>query len=130
VEFTQELWCLIGIEPATSTTYHPQTNSQTECINQELEQFVRIFTGYKQDARDELLPAAEFAYNNDVHSSMQQVPFITDTGQLPWMVFEPNCGRSADECISKFRDQITARVSNAKAALIKAKDEFKRYYNH
>jgi transposase InsO family protein len=67
-EFTRELWRLIGIEPATSTAYHPQTGGQTERVNQELEQFVRIFTSYKQDDWDELLPAAEFAYNNHVHS--------------------------------------------------------------
>jgi hypothetical protein len=43
-EFTCELWHLIGIEPATSPAYHPQTDSQTEHVNQELEPFVRIFT--------------------------------------------------------------------------------------
>jgi transposase InsO family protein len=73
-EFTRKLWRLIGIELATSTAYHPQTDGQTEHVNQELEQFVRIFTSYKQDDWDELLPAAEFAYNNHVHSSTQQVP--------------------------------------------------------
>jgi hypothetical protein len=103
-EFTRELWRLIGIEPATSTAYHPQTDGQTECVNQELEQFIRIFTSYKQDDWDELLPAAEFAYNNHVHSSTQQVPFMTDTGRLPRMGFEPNGMRSADESVNEFRD--------------------------
>jgi hypothetical protein len=84
-----------------------------------------IFTSYKQDDWDELLPAAEFAYNNHVHSSMQQVPFMTDTGWLPQIGFEPNGMRSADKLVNEFRDQITAGVSEAKATLIKAKDEFK-----
>jgi hypothetical protein len=84
---------------------------------------------YKQDDWDELLPAAEFTYNNHNHSLMQQVPFMMDTGRLPWMGFEPNGMRSADESINKFRDWITAGVSEAKAALVKAKDEFKLYYN-
>jgi hypothetical protein len=79
VDSTQELWCLIGIEPATSTAYHLQTDSQTEQVNQELEQFVRIFTSCKQDDWDKLLPVAEFAYNKHVHSSMQQVLFMMDT---------------------------------------------------
>jgi hypothetical protein len=43
-EFTTELWCLIGIKPATSTAYHPQTDGQTERVNQEMEQFIRLFT--------------------------------------------------------------------------------------
>jgi hypothetical protein len=120
---------LIGIEPATSTAYHPQTDGQTEHINQELKQFVHIFTSYKQDDWDELLPAAEFAYNNHVYSLTQQVPFMTDTGRLPQMGFEPNGRRSADKSVNEFRNRIAAGVSEAKAALVKAKDKFKLYYN-
>jgi hypothetical protein len=126
-EFTCELWRLIGIEPATSTAYHPQTDGQTERVNQELKQFVCIFTSYHQDDWDELLPAAEFAYNNHVHSSMQQVPFMTDTGCLPRMGFKPNGRSSADESVHEFCDWIAAGVSEAKAALVKAKDKFKLY---
>jgi hypothetical protein len=124
-EVTRELWCLIGIKPATSTAYH----LQTERVNQELKQFLRIFTSYKQDNWDELLPAAEFAYNNHIHSSTQQVPFMTDTGWLPRMGFEPNSMHSANKSVNEFRDRIAAGVSEAKAALAKAKDEFKLYYD-
>jgi hypothetical protein len=85
---------------------------------------------YKQDGWDELLPAAEFAYNNHIHSSTQQVLFMTDTSRLPRMGFKPNGMRSANESVNEFCDQIPAGVSKAKAALVKAKDEFKLYYNH
>jgi hypothetical protein len=30
------------------TAYHPQTDGQTKCVNQELEQFVHIFMSYKK----------------------------------------------------------------------------------
>jgi hypothetical protein len=100
-EFTTELWRLIGIKPATSTAYHPQTDGQTECVNQEMEQFIRLFTNYKQDDWDKLLPAAKFAYNNHIHSSTQQVPFMTDTGWLPQMGFEPNGLRSKVESVNE-----------------------------
>jgi transposase-like protein len=40
VDFTRELYCLIGIKLATSTAYHLQTDGQTEHVNQELEQFL------------------------------------------------------------------------------------------
>jgi transposase InsO family protein len=43
-EFTTELWHLIGVERVTSTAYHPQTNGQTERVNQEMEQYLCIFT--------------------------------------------------------------------------------------
>jgi hypothetical protein len=41
--FTRELYKLLGIESGTSMAYHPQTNSQTEHINQELEGYLHIF---------------------------------------------------------------------------------------
>jgi hypothetical protein len=94
-----------------------------------MEQFIRLFTNYKQDDWDELLPAAEFAYNNHIHSSTQQVPFMTDTGRLPRMGFEPNGPRSKVESVNEFHDRIASGVSEAKAALVKAKEEYKRYYD-
>jgi transposase InsO family protein len=42
--FTRELYKLLGIKLATLTAYHPLTDGQTECINQELEGYLRIFT--------------------------------------------------------------------------------------
>jgi hypothetical protein len=60
---------------------------------------------------------------------MQQVPFMADTSHLPQMGFEPNGMCSTDESVNKFHNWITARVSKAKATLIKAKDEFKLYYD-
>jgi len=38
--FTRELYHLLGIKLASSTVWHPQTNGQTECINQELNQYL------------------------------------------------------------------------------------------
>jgi transposase InsO family protein len=42
--FTRELYKLLGIELATLTAYHPQTDGQTERVNQELEGYLHIFT--------------------------------------------------------------------------------------
>ena len=78
--FMKELYRLLGIEAATSTAYHPQTDGQTERVNQELEQYLRLFVGERQDDWYTLLPLAEFSYNNHVHSSTQQTPFLLDTG--------------------------------------------------
>jgi hypothetical protein len=52
-----------------------------------MEQFLRIFVNECQDDWDELLPMGEFAYNNHIHSSMQQTPFMVDTRHHPWMGF-------------------------------------------
>ena len=82
-EFTKEIYRLLGIKLAATTVYHPQGDGQTERINQELEQFLRLFINQRQDDWDDLLLFAEFQYNNHIHSTTQNVPFLLDTGRLP-----------------------------------------------
>uniref|UniRef100_A0A0W0EXY6 Integrase catalytic domain-containing protein n=1 Tax=Moniliophthora roreri TaxID=221103 RepID=A0A0W0EXY6_MONRR len=79
----RELYCLLGIKLAAFTVYHPQTDGQTEQVNQELEEYLCLFVSHHQDDWDELLPLAEFSYNNHIHSSTQQTPFMLDTGCNP-----------------------------------------------
>ncbi|GLB35245.1 putative retrotransposable element tf2 155 kda protein type 1-like [Lyophyllum shimeji] len=79
-EFTRELYHLLGIKLSTSTAYHPQSDGQTERVNQELEQYLRVFCNERQDDWDDLLPEAEFQYNNHVHSATKFTPFMLDTG--------------------------------------------------
>jgi len=87
--FTRELYRLLGIKLASSTAWHPQTDGQTERVNQELDQYLQLFVNKRQDNWYDLLPMAEFQHNNHVHSATQQPPFLLDTGQLSRMGFEP-----------------------------------------
>ena len=66
-----------------STAFHPQSDGQTERVNQVLEQYLRIFCDYQQDDWYDLLPLAEFAYNNAKHSSTQVSPFLANYGRHP-----------------------------------------------
>jgi len=89
--FMKELYQLLGIEAATSTAYHPQTDGQTEQVNQELEQYLRIFVGERQDDWYTLLPLAEFSYNNHIHSSTQQTPSSSiPADTLGWVSYHIN----------------------------------------
>ena len=89
-ELMRKLYWLLGIMLAATTAYHPQGNGQTEWVNQELEQYLRLFTNQRQDNWTGLLPLVEFQYNNHIHFSTQHSPFLLDTGQEPHMGFEPN----------------------------------------
>jgi transposase InsO family protein len=128
-EFTRELYRLLAIRIAASTAYHPQTDGQTERVNQELEQYLRIFVNERQDDWDDLLPMAEFQYNNHVHASTRQSPFMLDTGRHPRMGFEPHQPPSHLESVNEFKERMEESLSEARAALTKAKDDMSTYYN-
>ena len=127
-EFTTELYRLLGIKAAKTTAYHPQADGQTERVNQELEQYLRLFTSERQDDWADLLSMAEFQYNNHIHSSTQQTPFLLDSGQHPRMGFEPK-QPARMEAVNEFTDRMKMALEEAKSALNKAKDDMARYYN-
>ena len=81
--FMRGLSKTLGIEVAASTAYHPQTDSQTEFVNQEVEQFLRLFINQRQDNWYDWISIAEFAYNDRVHTSTQASPFMLDASQNP-----------------------------------------------
>ena len=127
-EYMRELNWLLGIKTSASTAHHPQTDGQTERVNQEVETYIRIFCNHHQNDWDDLLPSAEFAYANHIHSSTQMSPFMADVGRNPRMGFEPHAD-AEDENAAAFRDRLEESLSEAKAALTKAKEEYARYYN-
>ena len=81
--FTSSLCKLLKIKHLRSTAYHPQTDGQTERVNQVLEQFLRIYVNYQQDNWVDLLPLAEFAYNNAKHVSINATPYYANYGYHP-----------------------------------------------
>jgi len=46
-ELTKELNWMLGVETKLSTAFHPQTDGQTEWMNQELEQYLRLFVEHR-----------------------------------------------------------------------------------
>jgi len=127
--FTKELYRLLGIRLSSSTAWHPQTDGQTECVNQELDQFLRLFVNERQNDWYDLLPIAEFQHNNHVHSTMQQPLFLLDTGRIPRMGFEPSQAPSGLETVNEFTERMKSATEEAKSAIHKAQEDMTRYYN-
>ena len=66
--FTSKFWNTwtrqLGTKVKLSTAYHPQTDRKTKRTNQTLEQYLRHYINFKQSNWTDLLPLAQFAYNN------------------------------------------------------------------
>ena len=60
--------------------YHPEGDGQTECSNQTLEQYIRVYCNYQQDNWFMLLPLVEFAYNNAPSTTTTITPFYANKG--------------------------------------------------
>ena len=77
--FTSRFWKslhqTLGTQLHFSTAFQPQTDGQTERVNQIVEDMLRMCTMEFGGSWDEYLPIAEFAYNNSYQSSIQMAPF-------------------------------------------------------
>jgi len=66
-----------------STVFHPQTDGQTERLNQTIKAYLRAFISKDQDDWVRLLPMAEFAYNNSTTSGNGMSLFYANYGFHP-----------------------------------------------
>lgn len=79
-DFWTEFCRLLGTRLKLSTAYHPQTDGQTEIMNQYLGQRLRPFVNYYQDNWSELLPMMDYAQLTLPHSSIGMSPFEVRNG--------------------------------------------------
>jgi hypothetical protein len=77
------LYKRLGIDAGLTTAYHPQANGQVEQKNQEVEIYLKLFTGKHQDDWAHLLPTAEFVINSRLNSAMGHTPFELLYGYTP-----------------------------------------------
>ena len=66
-----------------STTDHPQTDGQTERVNQVLEDMLRAYVSKHQSNWEDYLPILEFAYNSAKHVTTGFSPFMLMYGFQP-----------------------------------------------
>ena len=121
----KELNRMFGIETKLSTAFHPQTDGQTEQVNQKLEQYLRMFVDYRQEQWPDWLGIAEFTYNNKVNSSTKVSPFMANNSRNPRMGFEM---RKKGKVLraEEFAVKMKEIQEEAQAALRKAQEKMKK----
>jgi len=78
--FFQSLGTALDMRLYFTSGYHPKDDGQTKCMNQTLEQYLHVYCNYQQDNWSELLPLAEFAYNNAPSTTTGVSPFFANKG--------------------------------------------------
>ena len=85
--FTSKYWTTflarLGVKKKLSTSFHPETDGQTERTNQTLEQYLRFYTNKLQDNWVELLPTAQLAYNSRKSATTKYSPHYANYGYEP-----------------------------------------------
>ena len=91
--FTSETWQeflrLSGIRPRMSTAFHPQTDGQTERLNQTIEAYLRAFVGHEQDNWVGLLPMAELPTTTRSPWATGCLRFTLTTDSIPCPPTQP-----------------------------------------
>jgi len=124
-ELTKELNKMLGIETRLSIAFYPQTDGQTERMNQELEQYLRFFVDHRQKDWLEWLASAEFAVNNKVHAATKVLPFMANYGRELRMGGDIR-KREKVEKATEFVERMKKVHEEAGAVLKKAQEDMKR----
>ena len=79
----QEIFSALQVKLNFSTAYHPESDGQTERVNQCLEQYLRTMAFKEPHKWANWLPTAEWWYNSSYHTSLKCTPFEALYGYPP-----------------------------------------------
>jgi hypothetical protein len=124
--FWEQLQDALGTKLIRSSAYHPQTDGQTERVNQILEDMLRACALQYDKHLDKCLPLAEFSYNNSYQTSLKMAPFEALYGHrcrtpLNWSqtgerkIFGPDLVNEAEEKVRIIQTNLKAAQSRQKS---------------
>lgn len=115
-----------------STSFHPQTDGQTERVNGLLECYLWHFISGNQKNWVHLLDVAQFSYNLQVSEATGKSPFEIVTGQQPTVpVALPSGYTDKDPVSCRMAKQWTSRLEETTLYLEKAARKMKKWaYKH
>ena len=100
----------LGITPKLSTAHHPQTDGQTEVMNQEVQQYLRLFCAEEQEQWSDWLGLAQFTINNRQHSATKFSPFQLTRTYTPHMGTESRVAKAP--AVEEFTDHLSCAYDN------------------
>lgn len=131
--FTSRYWkalCFqLGVQRRLSTAFHPQTDGQTERMNQVLEHYLRTYTNMRQDDWASLLTTAQFAANNSVNASIGTTPFRALMGFNPRLPFEEDLPVTNQPAVADRIEMLKDARQDLEQHLRVATETQAKYYN-
>ena len=126
--FMDELCKLTGVKQKLSTAYHPQTDGNTEVLNQYIDQRLRPFVNHFQDNWSTLLPAMDFAQATLTHESTGMSPFQLEFGYSPRLHFDWKERTTESPTVreSLAREEAQVFASRAHKAVVWAKENIQK----
>jgi hypothetical protein len=124
--FWEQLQYALGTKLIRSSTYHSQTDGQTERVNQVLEVMLRACVLQYDKNWEKCLSLAEFFYNNSYQTSLKMTPFEALYGRycrtpLSWSqigerkIFGPDLITEAEEKVKTIQNNLKAAQSRQKS---------------
>ena len=128
--FWRSLMKRLGVKLNLSTAYHPQTDGQTERVNQNLEHYLRNYVNFDQDDWSTYLPLAQFCLNNHTHSTLTITPFFALHGYQATWIDEFSRSTSIQSIDAEHRAESMQEIHNFCAEQIAKVNEYSaKYYN-
>lgn len=127
--FTSKIWTevfkMVGVKLMFSTTYHPQTDGQTERVNQCLEMFLRCAISEHPKQWKSWLSQAELWYNTNFHTALGCSPFKALYGYDPNLGVAPVVPAGTQETAVDFVEQREEHLELLKRHLLQAQATMK-----
>ena len=109
-----------------STAFHPQTDGQTERINQVIKGYLRTFVDKEQSYWCDLLPMAEYAYNNSTTMATGQTPFYANYGRH-LETTTPRWTEVIHPALSTYAHWMISTIEETKKALASTQEKMAKY---
>jgi hypothetical protein len=129
--FTSHFWKLLfktlGTKLNYTTAYHPQTDGQSERVNQCLEMFLRCMIQDSPKEWRKWLPMAEFWYNSSEHTSIGCSPFKALYGHEPNLGAIPELASVGDTSVAEVLTDRSTQIDLLKKNLQAAQARMKLF---
>lgn len=133
VKFTSAFWRHLmaaqGTQLKLSSAFRPNTDGQSERLNQFIIAYLRVFIDPRQDDWDQHLGLAEFAYNSRFHASLGMTPFEADLGYIPRSALDLVLGTSIKAEPMKFLEHQQLILQSCHDSIHAAQVSMKYYYD-